>query len=359
MARGDDHATQPWVEKYRPRRLDDVTQQHETIRALKQLLYGSGGSSLTEKVASLPHLLFYGPPGTGKTTTALALCRELFQNITNKETLQNRVLELNASDERGIRVVREKIKRFAQSSIQESVDAQVPGFKIVILDEADAITADAQTALRRTIEVHSRTTRFVLICNYLSRVIPPLASRCAKFRFKALEDGAVIARLEHIARTEGMGPLPPEASRLLAKAAAGDLRRAVNLLQSCADWARSADGSQRVLEPEMVSEAACMVPASVVERFYDICVSRNEPVTACFEVLRGGYPVDELLRQTLELLLLDSGTPPAQVQMNDLQRSAIALHMACAEKYLCDGATEAVQLLAFVANCRSVLQASS
>ncbi|KAF6001355.1 replication factor C subunit 4 [Cyanidiococcus yangmingshanensis] len=280
MTRLGDQETQPWVEKYRPRSLDEVSQQEETIRALKQLLYGQGGGALVPNVASLPHLLFYGPPGTGKTTTALALCRELFQNAGSREALQSRVLELNASDERGIRVVREKIKRFAQAAVDVRADQLVPGFKIVILDEADAITPDAQTALRRTIEVHSRTTRFVLICNYLSRVIPPLTSRCAKFRFKALGDDAIASRLEYVAQSEGMAPLSPAVIDLIVQAATGDLRRAVTLLQSCFEWIRGTDGAASSLAPEMVSEAACLVPPAVLERFVELCTSKAEPV-AC------------------------------------------------------------------------------
>jgi replication factor C subunit 2/4 len=355
MTRSGDQDAQPWVEKYRPKRLDEVTRQEETIRALKQLLYGTGGSALVPKVASLPHLLFYGPPGTGKTTTALALCRELFYTAGSRDVFQDRVLELNASDERGIRVVREKIKRFAQGAVDDTAERLVPGFKIVILDEADAITADAQTALRRTIEVHSRTTRFILICNYLSRVIPPLTSRCAKFRFRALDDSAVASRLQYVAQSEGMPSLSPAVVALFVQAAAGDLRRAVTLLQSCFEWANLPGSQESTLTPEAVSEAACLVPPMVLQRFVELCVSDTEPVTASLSLLRGGYPLDELLRQTLDRLLLNTRTDGKDISLNDLQRAAIALHMARAEKCLCDGADEAMQLFAFIANCRAVI----
>lgn len=171
----------PWVEKYRPSKVDEVSHQTEVVSALRQAIF----------TGQVPHLMFYGPPGTGKTSTILALAKELFGH----ELYKQRVCELNASDERGINVVREKIKKFAQRKIARHPDSSrtdIPPIQIIILDEADSMTTDAQAALRRIIEQYSATTRFCIICNYISKIIDPLASRCVKFRFSPIAREAQI-----------------------------------------------------------------------------------------------------------------------------------------------------------------------
>lgn len=179
-------------------------------------------------------MLFYGPPGTGKTSTILALAKELY----GPEFMKSRVLELNASDERGISIVREKVKDFARMQLTNPAPGYkdkypCPPFKIIILDEADSMTQDAQSALRRTMETYSRITRFCLICNYVTRIIDPLASRCSKFRFKSLDQGNAKKRLEEIAEKEGV-PLEEGAVEALIKCSEGDLRKAITFLQSAA-----------------------------------------------------------------------------------------------------------------------------
>jgi len=166
--------SRPWVEKWRPEKVEDVSHQDEVVRTL-QVSIAAG---------NLPHLLFHGSPGTGKTTTILAVARALY----GPELYKSRILELNASDERGISIIREKVKSFAQGTVgnQRTPGYPCPKFKLIILDEADTMTSDAQSALRRVMEAYSKVTRFCLICNYVTRVIEPLASRCAKFRFRCV-----------------------------------------------------------------------------------------------------------------------------------------------------------------------------
>lgn len=202
-----------WIEKYRPKKLDDIVGQDEVVKRLKSYV----------RTRNLPHLLFSGPPGVGKTASAISVVRELFG-----ENWRNNFTELNASDERGIDVVRTKIKNFAR--ISPLGDAE---FKIIFLDEADALTSDAQSALRRTMEKYTSTCRFILSCNYSSKIIEPIQSRCAVYRFRPISISAVEERLRHIAKEEGVN-LTDDGMEAIKYVAAGDMRRAINALQAAA-----------------------------------------------------------------------------------------------------------------------------
>ncbi|MHA1378487.1 MAG: replication factor C small subunit [Candidatus Helarchaeota archaeon] len=203
-----------WVEKYRPRTLSDVVGQEQIVSRLKMFV---------EKKA-LPHLIFSGPAGIGKTTCAHALVRDLF----GKNYSMDLVRELNASDERGIDIIRTTIKDFAR---QKSISG-IP-FKIMILDESDNMTSAAQQALRRTMESYSKNTRFILLCNYSSKIIEPIQSRCAVFRFSPLKDVDIQKRLEYIAKQENI-ELNSEAINAILYVSGGDMRKAVNVLQAAA-----------------------------------------------------------------------------------------------------------------------------
>jgi len=208
-----------WVEKYRPKNLDQIINQKEIIMGLKNFLI---------KPNELPHLLFTGAAGIGKTTTALCLAREILGDNWKRDTL-----ELNASDERGIKMVRERVKEFAsimKLSLNNQSENERP-FKIIILDEADEMTSDAQTSLRRIIEDRSKTTRFIFICNYLSHIIEPIQSRCVVFRFSKVPADEVVEYLKFICKNEGI-KFDEKALYKIYEHTNGDLRHSINILQA-------------------------------------------------------------------------------------------------------------------------------
>jgi replication factor C small subunit len=207
-----------WVEKYRPRKLSEVVDLKDIVESLKAFM---------KNPKTMPHLMFAGIPGTGKTTVALCIAHELFG-----ANWRNFTLELNASDERGIDTVRERIKDFSRYS--RAGFENVP-FSLIILDESDQMTGPAQTALRRIMETASRTSRFILICNQSSKIIEPIQSRCAIFRFSKLDKQAMKEQLECISKLENVKLLPEAADRIV-DFSEGDLRHAINALQTAAAY---------------------------------------------------------------------------------------------------------------------------
>ncbi|MCA9487950.1 MAG: replication factor C small subunit [Nanoarchaeota archaeon] len=206
-------ASEIWTEKYRPKKFIEMAGQEDVVKRVEALT----------KSLNIPHLLLAGPAGTGKSTLALIVVKELFG-----DTWRDNYLELNASDERGIQIVRDKVKNFARTKSLGNIP-----FKIIFLDEADALTPEAQQALRRTMENYSSTCRFIMSCNYSSKIIDPIQSRCAIFRFKLLEKKDIEKVLRRIADSESL-ILNPEAIDTLYEGSEGDCRRSVNLLQSTA-----------------------------------------------------------------------------------------------------------------------------
>jgi replication factor C small subunit len=204
-----------WIEKYRPKRLSEVVGQNVVVERLK--------SYIQQK--NIPHLLFSGPPGTGKTTAAIVLARELYG-----ESWKENFLELNASDDRGIKMVRETVKDYSRI-----LPSNPLGFKILFLDEADYMTDEAQAALRRTMENFTRTTRFIISCNYSSKIIEPIQSRTAIFRFKSIPTESVVAALAEILKKEGID-YEKKSLDIIAELSYGDMRKAINTLQVAATY---------------------------------------------------------------------------------------------------------------------------
>ncbi|KAI9339177.1 replication factor C subunit 4-like protein [Zopfochytrium polystomum] len=311
----------PWIEKYRPKGLQDISSQEETVAVLKKTIESS----------NLPHLLFYGPPGTGKTSTILALARDLF----GPEHFRSRVLELNASDERGIDVIREKVKNFARANVsQGSSTRRMPAFKIIILDEADSMTNDAQAALRRTMETYTKMTRFCLVCNYVSRIIEPLASRCAKFRFKPLDPSSMQSRLRTIASSEQVN-CSDDTIETLAELSEGDLRKAIMYMQSASRLCRDEE-----VTADIFNDIAGVVPADVVDGMFAAWVSKDvkviqEKVNA---MIRNGYSAGQLVNQLHDRVLAD-------VTLSSRQKALMCQSIAKMDKALVDGADEQLQLL--------------
>lgn len=307
-----------WTEKYRPRSLDEVVDQNEVTSRLRAYV----------KTGNMPHLLFAGPAGTGKTTCAIALARELY-----REAWQGNFQELNASSDRGIDVVRGRIKEYARVA---TMGSRV-GFKIIFLDEADALTGDAQAALRRTMEMYTRTARFIFSVNFSSRIIEPIQSRCAVFRFRPLRPEDVEKYVNRISKGEGL-KITPEGMEALIYLGRGDLRRITNALQVAGAVSRTIDAdtlyrAATTARPEEVKE---LLETALQGKFLEARAALDNLL------VEYGLSGEDILRQLHRTVFNLSIPDPFKVRIVD--------RIGEADFRVVEGANERIQLEALLAH---------
>ncbi len=306
-----------WTEKYRPKSFSEIKGQKEVVEKVKAFV----------QQKNMPHVMFSGPAGVGKTTLSLVIARELFG-----ENWRDNFLELNASDERGIDVVRNKVKDFARTK----AIGDVP-FKIIYLDECDALTTEAQQALRRTMENYTQTCRFILSCNYGSKIIDPIQSRCAVFRFKPLPKEELLKIVHTIETNEGI-KISPSAKEVLVDICEGDVRRMENILQSCTALSKNIDD-------ELVYSLASVAKPKELKRILELALqnkfidSRNELLSLMTNYGLSGLDVIRQIQKELTELPIEP-------------RKQMLLVEKCgeAEFRISEGSDEFIQLEAFLAS---------
>ena len=312
-----------WAEKYRPKKLDDMVNQKEIVERLKSFV----------KSRNVPHCIFAGPPGTGKTTAALCLARDLYG-----EAYRDHVMELNASDERGIDVVRETVKTFARARAMGDIP-----FKVMILDEADNMTGDAQQALRRTMERYTETCRFIMCANYSGKIIEPIQSRCAPFRFTFLPREEHDKYLKCIAEKENV-KLLEDGFDAIFEVCSGDLRKAINTLQAAASLDKPVDA-------KVVYSITGRAHPADVQKMIEVAMSGNflEARKQLRDMIQKyGVAGSDIIRQIHTEIFRTSIPEPWKIKLADVVGEI--------DYRLVEGADEEVQLSALLAR---LVEASS
>ncbi|KAF9778319.1 P-loop containing nucleoside triphosphate hydrolase protein [Thelephora terrestris] len=316
----------PWVEKYRPVNMEDVVSHQDIIGTVEKFIEKN----------RLPHLLFYGPPGTGKTSTILAVARRIYGPNYKKQ-----ILELNASDDRGIDVVREQIKNFAETRTLYS-----SGFKLIILDEADMMTTAAQAALRRVIEQYTKNVRFCIICNYVNKIIPAVQSRCTRFRFSPHPISEVEKKINLVIKAEDV-KIAEDGRQALLKLTKGDMRRALNVLQAC-HAAYDITGETEVYNctgNPHPSDIETIVNSMLTDEFTTAYHTISSLKT------ERGLALPDLLNGAFEFIAGLELKPAARVYLLDI--------LATIEHRLAAGASEKIQLTAMLGAFKNAVELST
>ncbi len=324
-----------WIEKYRVKKLTDILSQDDAMAILKNITV----------TCEMPHLLLYGGSGVGKTSSILALCNELY----GPKRIGERVIELNASDERGINIVRHKIIQFAKFAIGTADPKyKCPPYKIIILDEADAMTKEAQSALRKVMEDTSHITRFVFICNYINQIIDPINSRCVCIKFKQIDKQQISNKLIEVAKLENID-INVSGINCISEISSGDLRKALLLLQNV-KYYKITNNKQIIVDTD-IYDMNKYITKNEIQKYFKI-IKKNPTINTIThvsnDIIKNGYVFNSILKKIIEFVL--------EQKYDDFVKAQILFKIGLTEKLLIDRSNEYIQLLGLFTNIIKIVE---